>query len=427
MKGQANVSEETVDKVIAQIEEAFIDADVPYDVVRSFLLSVRGKIDIARVKKAANPGHFLIKLVHTELVTLLGGTSQTTGLSYVLPATIMMIGLQGAGKTTTLAKLVHLVQKEAAKRGKKRTILCASVDYYRPAAREQLKILANSLGADYYESPEKTVAAAARDIAAYRKAHGYELLFFDTAGRLHVDNEMLAELRECQTILQAQYRLLVLDAMTGQESLSVARAFDQVVGLTGAVLSKIDSDARGGAAIAFYTTIHKPIFYVGVGEKIADIEPFVPERIASRLIGMGDLATLLDHADDMVGVKDQEEAARRFMSGSFSLIDFAQQIDMVTSMGSLQKLARYLPGVQNVSPTQIEQGQREMKSFRAIINSMTPKERIMPEILNGSRKKRIADGAGVTPADVNALLQKFEQTKQYAKMVRKMGKFGKGF
>lgn len=425
VKGQANVTPETVASVMAQIKESFIDADVPYATVEAFLGEVEKKIDLERVRKAANPGHYLIKQIHTELVALLGGANQTVGLSYVLPATCIVLGLQGAGKTTTVAKLMLSVQKEAQKRGKKRTILCTSLDYYRPAARQQLAILAESLGIEYYEPRATTPVEAAREVLAYRKNGGYELLFVDTAGRLHVDNEMLLELIECQRILQAQYRLLVLDSMTGQESLNVARAFDQALSITGAVLSKADSDARGGAAVGFYHTIKKPIYYVGTGERVADLETFVPDRVASRLIGMGDLATLLEHADDMVGRKDQEDVARTFMSGTFTLKDFAQQMDMVASMGSFQKLLSYLPGVQNISADQIAQGQREMKKFRAIINSMTPRERIMPEILNGSRKKRIAGGAGVDVADVNALLQRFELSKQSARMFRKMGKFGK--
>ena len=427
LQGTGRVTDETINKVVGQVEEALLDADVPYDLTQKLLEEVRTDAQPLREEKSANPGHKLMKLLHERLLNLIkGDVVSSEAPTFTIPSVIMAIGLQGAGKTTTLAKIAHRVKQEAQRRGKQRRILCASVDYYRPAAREQLRILSEQVGVDYFEASATDAIGAAREIDAHFRQGGYELLFFDTAGRLHIDEQMMAEIKQVKAYLKPKYTALVLDTMTGQESLSVAQQFADQVGFDGSVMAKMDSDARGGAVLAFRTTLKKPIWFVGTGEKIADLESFVPERMVSRLIGMGDLATLLEKADEVIEKDEQERVTKRMMSGNFTLADFADQLSMVNKMGAMQTLTRYLPGVPQVSPEQMEQGQKEMVRFRAIISSMTLKERNIPQILDKSRKKRIAKGSGVEVSDVNQLLEKFEQSKQFVKMVKKGGKL-RGF
>lgn len=428
LQGAGRVTKETIDKVTGQVEEALLDADVPYDITQDLLEGVRKDAQPLLEQKSSNPGHKLMKLLHERLLVLLKGDVATTEPpTFTIPSVVMAVGLQGAGKTTTLAKVANRVLSEAKRRGKTRRILCASVDYYRPAAREQLRILAEQVGVDYFEPTATDAISAAREIDAHFRQGGYELLFFDTAGRLHVDAEMMSEIQHIKAFLKPKYTALVLDTMTGQESLTVAQQFADQVGFDGAIMAKMDSDARGGAALAFRKVVAKPIWFVGTGEKIADIEPFVPDRMVSRLIGMGDLATLLEKADEVIDKEEQERVSNRMMSGNFTLNDFAEQMAMVNKMGALQTLSRYLPGVPQVSPEQMAQGQKEMKRFRAIISSMTPKERTIPQILDKSRKRRVANGAGVQASDVTQLLEKFEQSKQFVKMMKQGGKFRRFF
>jgi len=422
VRGSGKVTQQELEKLYTQLEEALLEADVPYAVVSSFLGDLKKTIDVEAFAKTANPGSVLIKQVHQRLLALLAGPAGSNEVpTFVIPSTILFLGLQGAGKTTTLAKIARYLKNQAKKRGKERRILCASVDYYRPAAREQLKILAEQVGIDYFEASSTSPTKAAAEIASYAKAKGYEHLLLDTAGRLHISDDMIEELRLVMKAVEPKYKILVLDGMTGQESLAVAQAFNKAVGFDGAVMSKCDSDARGGAALAFRAVLAKPIWFVGIGEKLDDLEGFVPERMVSRLIGMGDLATLLEKADEAVDREEQARVAHRMMGGDFTLQDFLEQIDMVGKVGALQTLARYLPGVPQFSPEVVEKGQREMKRFKAIISSMTIKERTVPAILNGSRRKRIASGAGVSVQEVNQLIEKFEQSKQFVKMMRKSG------
>ena len=422
LRGSGKVTEQELNKLYVQLEEAFLEADVPYDVITSFLRDLKSSIDLPAISRMTQPSSALMKQVHQRLLALLSGPAGSNEVpNFVIPSTVLFLGLQGAGKTTTLAKVARYLINQAKKRGKTRKILCASVDYYRPAAREQLRILAASVGVDYYEATSTHPVKAAVEIAAYARAKGYEHLLLDTAGRLHINVDLVDELKGIVKAVEPRYKLLVIDGMTGQESLGVARSFNESVGFDAAVLSKCDSDARGGSALAFRAVLSKPIWFVGVGEKIDDLEAFVPERMVSRLIGMGDLATLLEKADEAVSKDEQERMTQRMMGGDFSLQDFLEQIDMVNKVGAFQTLARYLPGVSRFSPEMVEKGQQEMKRFKALISSMTKKERLMPAILNGSRRKRIADGAGLQVSDVNQLIEKFEQSKQFVKMMKKSG------
>lgn len=419
LKDKGRLTQENINKAVKQVQDALLEADVPYKVVQDFLESIKKEAIGLETNTGLRPGEKFIKIVHDKLLEFLGGKNALVLNNFQYPCVIMVMGLQGSGKTTTVAKLANYILQEANKKGKPKKVLLASVDYYRPAAIEQLKILAKSVNADFYKPETQDVQKAAKDIYNYFKNNSYHVLILDTAGRLHVDEKMLEELKNIDKLLTPRYKFLVLDAMTGQESLTVAHAFETSVGFNSAILTKMDSDARGGAAFAFKYEIKKPISFVGSGEKIDDLESFIPERMASRILGMGDILTLIEKTENSINLQDQQDAAKKFMSGGFNLQDFADQMGMVSKVGSLQKIAKYLPGVGNISPEMLEKSEKEMKRFKAIISSMNKKERILPQILDASRKRRVAKGAGVSVEDVNILLQRFEQSKQFAKMFKK--------
>ena len=416
--GKTRMTKEEIAKATGQVREALLESDVPYNVVDDFLLEVTAAVTSADLTNKQKPGDQLIRIVHDKMVSFLG----IEGIkSFTIPSTIMMMGLQGSGKTTTIAKLAHWVKKEAQKKGKQRKILFASVDFYRPAAVEQLKILSQQVGVDFFASQSSDPLAAAREAQAHARAGSYDYLFLDTAGRLHVDNTMLSELQAIDTAVAPKHKIMVLDAMTGQESLRVAQAFEQAIGFNGAVLSKMDSDARGGSAFAFRYVLKKPILFVGSGENPADLERFIPKRMVQRMLGMGDLETLLEQTEEKIDTKTQEHMTSRIMQGNMTLEDFAQQLSMVSSLGPIEKLLKYMPGAAQVSSQQLQDGKKEMTSFRAIMSSMTLKERRFPKILDGSRMRRIAAGAGSTVENINKMLQRFDQMKQFAKIMKKGG------
>mgnify|MGYP006423121969 CR=1 FL=1 len=422
LKDKGRLSGENVQQAMDQVKEALLEADVPYELVDEFLSSVKQEAVGQKIEAKLNPGQIFIKIVHNKLLSFLGGDTSAGAVSFQIPSIIMFIGLQGSGKTTTISKLAWWILKEAKKRNKKRKILLASVDFYRPAAVDQLEILAKKVGVDFYRAQSNNPLKAAIEIEKYFKINGYAHLFLDTSGRLHIDNEMIKELREIDGRLKPKYKILVLDAMSGQESLRVARAFEEGVGFSSAILSKMDSDARGGAAFSFRYALKKPLNFVGFGEKFEDIEPFIPERMATRILGMGDIMTLLEKAEESSDVEDQEEVSKRLMQGNFTLDDFAKQLDMLEKMGSLKRIMQYVPGMPQFSAETIEEGQKEAKRFKVIISSMTLKERFFPKILDSSRKQRIAKGSGSSAQEINKLLVKFEQGKQMAKKLKKMGK-----
>lgn len=421
--GGTRITEKSLEEALGKVRDALLEADVPYEVIEKFTEEVRQEVVGQKLIDSLKPAELLVKIVHDKMIAFLGGAS-TSGFSFQFPATIMVLGLQGSGKTTTLGKFALMFKEQAQARGKTRHILMASIDYYRPAAIDQLEILAHKAGVLFYRSSEKDALAAAKDIKAYAKKMQVDVLLLDTAGRLHVDETLLDELKKIDLAVNPTYKILVLDAMIGQESLKVAHAFDKAVGYMGALLTKIDSDTRGGVAFAFRYALQKPILFVATGEKLEDFEPFRPERMASRIMGMGDLHTLLEQADKKIKQQDQDRLSRSMQAGSFSLNDFAATMSMMSSLGSLSAVTKYLPSNLGLKMTseQAENVEKEMKKFKAIMSSMTPKERMIPSLLDGSRKKRIAQGAGVTPADVNVLLARFEQIQQYAKLMKKMGK-----
>ncbi|HBS47879.1 TPA: signal recognition particle protein [Candidatus Dependentiae bacterium] len=425
LKDKGRLTEENVEQALAQVKDALLEADVPYEIVDTFLQEIKSEAVGQKVTTTLNPGQHFIKIVYNKLLNFLGGES-SVATSFQIPSVIMVMGLQGSGKTTTIAKLAHWCQKEAQKKNKKRNILLTSVDFYRPAAIDQLEILAKKVNCVFFRAPSTDPIKAAKEIYNHFKNNGFEHLFLDTAGRLQVDENMMQELVQIEKIITPKYKILVLDIMTGQESLRVAKTFDEKVGFNSAILSKMDSDARGGAAFAFRYALKKPISFVGFGEKIEDLESFIPQRMASRILGMGDILTLIEKAEETIDTKKQDDFSKRLFEGNFNLEDFAKQIEYIDKMGSLKKIMQYIPGVSQIPADKLDSGQKEMKIFKAIISSMTKKERICPQILDASRKQRIAKGSGTSAQDVNQLLARFEQSKQFVKNFKKMGNF-RGF
>lgn len=423
--GKGSLSDADITTLFAEIEESLIQADVPRAVTVDFLQSIRREIDQKKIPTALRSSDYLIKLVYDKLVLLLGGTQPE--FSFQIPSTTLIVGLQGSGKTTTLAKLAYWINAQAAKRGKNRRILVASLDFNRPAAIDQLEIVATKAGASFYRTQSKNALEAAQEISDYYKKERYELLLVDTAGRLHIDQPLIAELVAIKKLLNPRYTFLALDAMTGQESLEVAKQFDIMVGFDQLILTKMDSAARAGAALACRSVLKKDIVFVGMGEHLDDLNRFYADRVASSIIGMGDLQTLIERAEEKIKHSEQKEADDSLFSGALTLETFARQLEMLNKIGPLSQLIKYIPGIAtaSLSAADIERGQMEMKRFRALIGSMTPKERKVPRIIDESRKKRIAKGAGSSVADLTSLLNRFEQAKQYFEQAKQYDKLMK--
>lgn len=425
LTGKGKLTESDIEQVLTQVKEALIEADVPLALVQTFCDDIKKEVIGQKVLASLKPSEHFIKVVHDKLKSFLGG-QDSVPFTFQLPSIVMVMGLQGSGKTTSIGKMANLVSNEAKSKGKDRRILLASVDFYRPAAVDQLEILSKQIpGVTFYRAQSTDPVQAAKEIMAFYQKGLFELLFLDTAGRLHVDEHMLEELKQINAALKPKYKILVLDAMTGQESLAVAEQFNKVVGFDMAVLTKMDSNTRSGAAFAFRYALKKPIVFVGSGEKIADLERLYPERLAGRILGMGDITSLLERANEKIKQSEQESLEKAFNKGQLSLQDFADQLKMMQKLGSLSQIVKYMPGGANpaLSPEMIQKGEIELKKFGAIISSMTPKERVLPKILDNSRKKRIAGGAGVSVADINLLLERFEQSQQYVKLLKKFGRF----
>ena len=409
------ITEQNIQEALETVEQALIEADVPYGVVQTFIESVKNDVVGQKIVGALKPAEQLMMVVQNKIVDFLGGSNSES--SFLFPSTVMVMGLQGSGKTTTIGKLAYKIKKDAEKNKIVKKIIVGSIDFYRPAAIDQLEVLARQVDVSFYRAQSKDPVAAAKEIFYFGQSNGYDVILLDTAGRLHIDNTMLQELQEIDSMLRPAYKFLVLDAMTGQESLSVAKAFNDTIGFHGAILTKMDSDTRGGAAFAFRFVLKKPIVFVGEGEKTTDLNVFYPDRAAERMLGMGDIRTLIERADEKISAAEQEKAEKALNSGSFSLQDFADQMSMMNKLGSLSQLLKYMPGMgAKISPEMIQRGEIELIRFRAIISSMTRKERLNESILNNSRMQRVAQGAGVTVLDVAKLLKRFEEAKQYVKL-----------
>lgn len=414
----SSITEDSIQEAISGVEAGLLEADVPYGVVQQFIAGVKHDVVGQKIIGKLKPAEQLMKVVQDKLVEFLGGEEKP--FAFLFPAKIMVMGLQGSGKTTTIGKLAYKIKKDAEKAKTIKKVLIGSIDFYRPAAIDQLEVLSKQVGVDFYRAQNLDPVIAAKEINSFAQHNNYDVLLLDTAGRLHIDNTMLQELQEVDAIMQPTHKFLVLDSMTGQESLTIAKAFDDTIGFHGGILTKMDSDTRGGAAFAFRFVIKKPILFVGEGEKITDLNVFYPDRAAERILGMGDIRSLIERAEEKIAAQEQEKAEKAFTSGVFSLQDFADQMAMMNKIGSLSQLLKYMPGMGvQLSPEMIQRGEVELVRFRAIISSMTPKERLNASILNQSRISRVAKGAGVKSEDVAGLLKRFEEAKQYVKLLNK--------
>src|SRR6266508_3521927 len=422
LRGYGRLTEENIQEALREVRVALLEADVNFKVVKGFIERVRVKAVGQDVLTSLTPGQQVVKVVRDELVELLGGSGHRLAMASHPPTVIMLVGLQGSGKTTSAAKLARHFQKQG------QHPILASADVYRPAAIEQLRRLGKELGIPVLgEETQKPLAIcrAARDEAAQR---GLSPLILDTAGRLHIDQEMLDELRAIKKDVAPHHVLLVVDAMTGQDALTVAEKFNAAVGIDAVVLTKLDGDARGGAALSVREVTGRPIAFVGVGEKTDALEPFHPDRLAQRILGMGDVLSLVEKAQAHVDAGQAEALAKKIREETFSLEDFAGQLKQLRSMGPLGQILDMIPFFKGKAvPRELEGEEKDLRKFEAMISSMTPHERREPSIINGSRRLRIARGSGTTVSDVNRLLKQYAQLKKMMKGLKQMeGRMGKG-
>lgn len=414
------LTESDVDSAMREIRIALLEADVALPVVRDFVAKVREQAVGQAVVKSVTPSQMVVKIVNDALVETLGGENAALDLNAPAPVPVLMVGLQGSGKTTTSAKLALRLKKD------KKRVLLASLDVYRPAAQEQLAQLGRQIDVAVLPAiaGEKPKAIAARAMAEAKK--GYDVVILDTAGRLHIDLDMMAEVAEVRALVNPHETLLVVDALAGQDAANIAREFNEKIGVTGIVLTRIDGDSRGGAALSMRAVTGRPIKFLGAGEKVEALEPFHPDRLAGRILGMGDVVSLVETAAEKMDKDEAERVAKRMMDGRFDLNDLLSQLRQMQKMGDLKGLLGLIPGMGKFK-AQIDAANIDDKVFKrqeAIILSMTPRERRNPDIIKASRKKRIADGCGLTVQDVNRLLKQYDQMADMMKKVKKMGKRG---
>ena len=415
IRGQAKLTEDNIKEALREVRLTLLEADVALPVVKEFVNNVKEKALGQEVAGSLTPDQAFIGVVNQALIELMGKENSSLDLAAVPPAVVLMAGLQGAGKTTTVGKLARLLKNE-----QKKKVLVVSADVYRPAAIEQLRLLAEQVGIDFFpsDSGQKPVEIAAAAVD-YAKKHFYDVLMVDTAGRLAIDEEMMNEIKALHAAVNPVETLFVVDAMLGQDAVNTAQAFNEALPLTGVILTKMDGDSRGGAALSVRQITGKPIKFIGVGEKITGLEPFHPDRIASRILGMGDVLSLIEDVQKGIDEEAAAKMAKKLQKGKgFDLNDFKEQIQQMRNMGGLESLMSKMPGELGQISKQIPEGTAEkaMGKVEAIINSMTPKERANPALLKASRKRRIAAGAGTSVQEVNKLLKQFEQSQQMMKM-----------
>jgi len=423
LRGHGRISEGNVEGALNEVRLALLEADVNYKVVKDFVAAVKEKALGAEVLASLSPDQHFIKIVHEEMTRMMGAQAQELDLARKPPVAMMLVGLQGSGKTTTCGKLALYLQK------RKRTPFLVPADVYRPAAIEQLKVLGRQLEIPVFDSrADADPVAICREAVNYAELNGYDTVLLDTAGRLHVDAPLMEELSRIKTAVDPGEILLVADAMTGQDAVNVAKAFHEKLTLTGVVLTKADGDARGGAALSIRAVTGAPVKFVGTGEKLDALEPFHPERMASRILGMGDLLTFVEKAQDQVDEKQAKELERKLRKNEFTLEDFRDQLLRLKKMGSMEEILGMIPGLgakakelKGMAPDETE-----LTRVVAIIDSMTPQERRNARILNGSRRKRIAAGSGTTVQDVNRLMKNFQQAEAMIQRMTKGGMRGMG-
>lgn len=420
--GKGKLTEKNMNDILREVRMSLLEADVNYKVVKDFIDHVKEKALGADVMSSLNPSQMVVKIVHDEIVELLGTSEASINFKSSGITTIMMVGLQGTGKTTASAKIANVLKKKKARKP-----LLVACDIVRPAAIEQLKTLGNSINVEVYsEGADVPALTQAKNAMEYAKVNGYDTVLFDTAGRLHIDEELMQELADIKEAVQPDDILLTVDAMTGQDIVTVAQSFNEQLAVTGLVLTKLDGDSRGGGILSVRAITNVPVKFVGQGEKVDDLDIFYPDRMADRILGMGDIMTFVEQAQEKMDMEEQAKAASKMMSGKFTLDDMLMQIRQMNKLGSLGGIMKMIPGMSQMAG-QIDEAKAEgqMKKTEAIILSMTMEERENPDILRASRKSRIAKGSGTQVADINRLIKQFEQTRQMMKMMGNMGKSGK--
>ena len=413
IRGRGILTESNISESLREVRRIFLQSDVNFKVTKDFIAQVSERAVGAEVLKSITPGQQIIKIINDRLIELIGSANSPLDISGEAPVSVMVTGLQGSGKTTFCGKLSKRLQKK----GKKPLLVAA--DIYRPAAKLQLEILGESIGVPVF-SADGDVLDIAKNAMSEAHKFGYDPIIFDTAGRLHIDEDMMSELQSLKTLVKPKEILFVADGMTGQDAVKSAQAFDEKLDITGIVLTKLDGDARGGAALSIRSVTGKPIKFIGVGEKLGDLEPFHPDRIASRILGMGDVVTLVEKVQEKVDIEQAEILARKLQKSEFTLEDFLAQMRQIKSMGSIGDLLKMIPGVGSKLKN-VTLDESALKRTEAIICSMTIDERRTPKILDGSRRRRIAQGSGTSVQEVNQLLNQFQQMQ---KMMKKFG--GKG-
>ncbi len=419
VRGQARLTEDNIGKAMREVRIALLEADVSLPVVKAFIAQVRERAQGADVMHSVTPGQMVVKIVHEELVAIMGESNDELNLAARPPAVVMVAGLQGAGKTTTVAKLAQWLKQREHKR-----ILLATTDIYRPAAIDQLQTLAGMIDVDFFPaSPDQDPVAIARNAIDHARKSGFDILLLDTAGRLHVDAQMMSEIRAVHAAVDPVETLFVVDSMTGQDAVISAAAFNEVLPLSGVILTKADGDARGGAALSIRHVTGKPIKFLGTGEKLNALEAFYPDRVASRILGMGDVLTLVEQVQQKVDKEKAAKIANKIAKGKrFDLDDFRDQIMQMEKMGGIATLIEKLPGMSGLPSQVLDQvDDKQIRRTVAIISSMTPGERANPAMIRGSRKRRIAAGSGTQVQEVNRLLKQFTQMQKMMKKMRKGG------
>lgn len=411
IKGYGKITEENISEMMREIRLSLLEADVNYKVVKEFTNNVKEKALGEEVNKSLNPGELFVKIVKDELTELLGGENTPLNVSGN-PATLMLVGLQGSGKTTTIGKLANYLRKN----NKKKPLLVAC-DVYRPAAIDQLKQIGKELNIEVYSEGKGNPVEISKNGIKYAKDNGYDYVLIDTAGRLQIDESLMDELDNIQKEVNPDETILVIDSMMGQDAINVINGFNDKIKLSGVILTKLDGDTRGGVALSVKHLTNLPIKFIGVSEKMDGLTPFYPERMASRILGMGDILSIVEQVQSEIDEKEAEATAKKMMKGNFDLEDFLVQLNQIKKLGPLENLLKLLPGAKKMGLNNVNIDPKIMKKTEAIVLSMTPEERRDPSILKASRKKRIADGSGTTVTDVNKLLTQFEEMKKMMKMM----------
>ena len=421
IRGKAVISETDLEVTLREIRIALLEADVSLVVVKEFINSIKSNILGKEILKSVKPDQMIIKLVQDELVKILGSENKSLNLSSSQLTKILFCGLQGSGKTTSIAKLSYLLKKSSKKK-----ILLASADIYRPAAQEQLKVLAEETGSDFFNHNLSSASKIVDDSIDYAQKNLFDILILDTAGRQVVDKKLMGELIEIEHKFKPDETLLVADALTGQDAANVAKSFSDAINITGSILTRIDGDSRGGAALSIKSITNSPIKFIGLGEKVENFEPFHPERIAQRILGMGDIVSLVEKASENIDKEEMEDMAKKIAKGKFDLEDFANQLKQMGKMGGVSGLLSMMPGVSKAQKLMAENkiSNSMIDKQIAIISSMTKKERADPDIIKASRKIRISKGSGTKVQDVNRLLKQFLQSQKMMKRMKSMGKGG---